>query len=87
VLAFAYRDPPRGEPVTVEQAVRVARPKGWSARLGPAIILCWGIFPSGLLRHPMLEQGARPRVVNATLTGWREQDLGSLAVPEQMPLG
>jgi hypothetical protein len=54
VLAFAYRDPRRGELVTVEQAVRVARAKTWTPRLGPATILCWGIFPSGLLRHPVV---------------------------------
>jgi hypothetical protein len=55
VLAFAYWDPRSGEPVTAEQAVRVATPREWTPRLGPATIACWGVFPSGLLRHPMLQ--------------------------------
>jgi hypothetical protein len=53
VLAFAYRDPRRGELVTVEQAVRVWRIGDWTPGRGHAQILCWGIFPSGLLRHPV----------------------------------
>jgi hypothetical protein len=38
-MAFAYRDPRRGELVTVEQTVRVARPKDWTPRWGPATIV------------------------------------------------
>lgn len=53
VLAFAYRDPRSGERVTVQQAVRVAAPGEWAPRRGPAEVLCWGLLPSGLLRHPV----------------------------------
>jgi hypothetical protein len=54
MMAFEYRDARTGELVTVEQAVRVSRPSEWTPRRGPAEIVCWGIFRSGLLRHPVL---------------------------------
>jgi ATP-dependent DNA ligase len=53
VMAFSYRDPRTGDLVTIEQAVRVSRPREWTGRRGPAEILCWGVFRSGLLRHPV----------------------------------
>jgi hypothetical protein len=52
--------PPLAALVTVEQAVRVAWAKTWTPKLGPATIICWGIFPSGLLRHPVLTAVVRP---------------------------
>jgi hypothetical protein len=52
-LLFHYRDPRRGELVTVEQAVRVSRTVDWTPGRGRAQILCGGVFPSGLLRHPV----------------------------------
>lgn len=62
VMAFAYRrDPRTGDPVTVEQAVRVAYTDNWTPRLGSGEILCWGVLRSGLLRHPVLVSGPSPK--------------------------
>ena len=36
----------------VWSAVRIAYPREWTPRRGPAEILCWGILRSGLPRHP-----------------------------------
>src|SRR5687767_9724248 len=47
------RDPRPGEPVTVEQAVRIAKPPEWTPQRGPGEIVCWGVLRSGLLRHPV----------------------------------
>jgi ATP-dependent DNA ligase len=51
VLAFAYTHPRTGGRVTVEQAVRVVGDTG-IPQPGPATVRCWGVMPSGLLRHP-----------------------------------
>jgi hypothetical protein len=37
----------------VDELVRVTDPDGWALRLGEADVLCWGILPSGRLRHPV----------------------------------
>jgi hypothetical protein len=39
---------------TIEELVRVPNPDGWELRLGEADVLCWGVLPSGQLRHPVL---------------------------------
>jgi hypothetical protein len=64
VLAFAYTDPRTAERVTVEQAVRVIGDNSIPG-LGPAAIRCWGVMPSGLLRHPDL--AVPPRSLDAGL--------------------
>jgi hypothetical protein len=37
--------------------VRVTDPDGWKLRLGAADVLCWGVLPSGRLRHPVFVEG------------------------------
>jgi len=38
---------------TIEALVRVPDPDGWKLRLSEAAVLCWGVLPSGRLRHPV----------------------------------
>jgi ATP-dependent DNA ligase len=52
MLRFCYCHPRTGELVTVRQAVRVLDPQRWSARGKRLVVRCWGVMPSGLLRHP-----------------------------------
>ena len=55
MLEFRYTHPRTGSETAARQAVRVPRGKDAPSGLGtPAQIICWGIMPSGLLRHPFL---------------------------------
>ncbi len=53
-LEFTYCHPRTGEPAAIEQAVRVPRGMPFDLRAGTgAELVCWGIMPSGMLRHPL----------------------------------
>jgi hypothetical protein len=57
VLAFRYTHPRTGADIEIRQAVRVPRDRPFDVRLGARLALvCWGVMPSGLLRHPVLGQ-------------------------------
>ena len=52
-VQLAYTHPRTGALTTIEELVRVTDPDGWALRLGEADVLCWGVLPSGRLRHPV----------------------------------
>ena len=53
-LELTYRHPRTGAQVAIEQAVRVPRGEDFSLRVGRrAELVCWGVMPSGMLRHPL----------------------------------
>jgi hypothetical protein len=52
-VQLTYTHPRTGALMTIEELVRVTNPEGWTLRLGEADVLCWGVLPSGRLRHPM----------------------------------
>jgi hypothetical protein len=55
MLAFRYTHPRTGADVEVRQAVRVPRDLPFGLRIGERLALvCWGVMPSGMLRHPLL---------------------------------
>jgi hypothetical protein len=44
--------------VEIRQAVRVPRDLTFDLKIGEFVALvCWGVMPSGLLRHPVLRAG------------------------------
>jgi len=50
--------------VQIRQAVRVVRDQPFEFRIGGhAEVVCWGVMPSGMLRHPLFSRwsGDRPR--------------------------
>ena len=53
-LDLAYRHPRTSVLIDNRQAVRVPRGDDFTARTGAhAELVCWGIMPSGMLRHPL----------------------------------
>jgi bifunctional non-homologous end joining protein LigD len=53
-LELAYTHPRTGARVEIAQTVRVPRGEPFELRIGAtADLLCWGIMPSGMLRHPL----------------------------------
>jgi hypothetical protein len=56
-VRLAYAHPRTGVLKTIEELVRVTDPEGWALQLGPADVLCWGVLPSGRLRHPVFVPG------------------------------
>jgi bifunctional non-homologous end joining protein LigD len=56
-VRLAYTHPRTGTPTSVNELVRVTDPEGWTLRLGEADVLCWGVLPSGRLRHPVFASG------------------------------
>jgi ATP-dependent DNA ligase len=55
MLAFRYMHPRTGVDVEIRQAVRVPRDLPFDLRIGAHLALvCWGVMPSGVLRHPVL---------------------------------
>jgi hypothetical protein len=55
MLAFRYTHPRTGADVAVRQEVRVPRDHPFELRIGArASLVCWGVMPSGMLRHPVL---------------------------------
>jgi ATP-dependent DNA ligase len=54
MLAFRYTHPRTGGDVEIHQAVRVPRDLPFDLTIGARLALvCWGVMPSGLLRHPV----------------------------------
>jgi hypothetical protein len=54
-LRLRYRHPRSGATTTIGELVRVPAPDTFELRKGARISLpCWGILPSGRLRHPVL---------------------------------
>jgi hypothetical protein len=54
-LAFGYTHPRTSAHVEVCQAVRVPRDVPFDLRIGECVeLVCWGVIPSGMLRHPLL---------------------------------
>ena len=54
LLALAYEHPRTGERMEIRQAVRIARDQPFELRVGArASVVCWGVMPSGMLRHPL----------------------------------
>jgi ATP-dependent DNA ligase len=61
-LTVTYTHPRTGVAATIDEMVRVREPESFAVRRGgEADVLCWGILPSGRLRHPVL-------------IGWRETE-------------
>jgi hypothetical protein len=55
MLAFRYTHPRTGADVEIRQAVRVPRDLHFDLQIGErAALVCWGVMPSGILRHPVL---------------------------------
>jgi hypothetical protein len=55
MLAFRSTHPRTGTDVEIRQAVRVPRGEPFDVKIGRcAEIVCWGVMPSGMLRHPLL---------------------------------
>ena len=55
MLAFRYAHPRIGAEVEIRQAVRVPRDLRFDLMIGERVgLVCWGVMPSGLLRHPEL---------------------------------
>jgi hypothetical protein len=53
MLDMSYVHPRRGDPVHIQQAVRIARDQPFGLTIGGrAELVCWGVMPSGMLRHP-----------------------------------
>jgi bifunctional non-homologous end joining protein LigD len=53
-LELTYQHPRTGQRIAIAQAVRVPRGEGFDLRPGArAELLCWGVMPSGMLRHPL----------------------------------
>jgi hypothetical protein len=54
-LELAYDHPRTGARVEIAQAVRIPKAAGFELSIGgQAEIVCWGVMPSGMLRHPLL---------------------------------
>jgi hypothetical protein len=58
MLELRYTHPRMGKLVAIRQAVRVPRGQPFEFQVGACVeLLCWGIMPSGMLRHPLLLAG------------------------------
>ena len=55
MLGFRYTRPRTGADEEIRQAVRVPRDLPFDLTIGGRLaLMCWGVMPSGLLRHPVL---------------------------------
>ena len=55
MLVLRYTHPRTGADVAIRQAVRVPRDLPFDLRFGERVgLVCWGVMPSGMLRHPVL---------------------------------
>jgi len=53
MLELEYAHPRTGERLKIRQAVRIARLQPFELKVGArASVVCWGVMPSGILRHP-----------------------------------
>jgi len=54
MLELRYIHPRSGATVQIRQAVRVPRDQPFELQIGErAEVVCWGVMPSGMLRHPV----------------------------------
>ena len=54
MLDIVYKHPRDGNLVEIRQAVRVRRDERFTLLQGRrAELVCWGVMPSGMLRHPL----------------------------------
>ena len=54
MLELAYKHPRTGKRTVIKQAVRIARQQPFELNVGTrASLVCWGVMPSGMLRHPL----------------------------------
>jgi hypothetical protein len=54
MLELEYAHPRTGERIAIRQAVRIARQQPFELRMGARVsLVCWGVMPSGMLRHPL----------------------------------
>lgn len=54
-LTLTYTHPRTGVAATIDETVRVGEPDSFVVhREAEADVRCWGILPSGRLRHPVL---------------------------------
>jgi ATP dependent DNA ligase domain len=54
MLDIAYRHPRDGKIVEIRQAIRIRRDEPFTLQAGErAELVCWGVMPSGMLRHPL----------------------------------
>jgi hypothetical protein len=57
---IAYTHPRDGKLVEIRQALRIRRDEPFSLREGErAELVCWGVMPSGMLRHPLFVRWLR----------------------------
>ena len=56
-VRLACTHPRTGALTTIDELVRVTDPEGWALHLSEADVLCWGVLPSGRLRHPVFVSG------------------------------
>ena len=55
MLEFRFTHPRTGADAEVRQVVRVPRGLPFTLRISePVVLVCWGVMPSGMLRHPVL---------------------------------
>ena len=54
MLDIAHKHPRDGKPIQIRQAIRIRRDEPFALSAGEqAELLCWGVMPSGMLRHPL----------------------------------
>jgi hypothetical protein len=54
MLELGYTHPRHDSTVEIRQAVRLRRDEGFTLDKGRrAELVCWGVMPSGMLRHPL----------------------------------
>ena len=62
MLELAYKHPRTGKRMQIRQAVRIARDQPFELKVGMrASLVCWGVMPSGMLRHPLFLAWSRDR--------------------------
>jgi hypothetical protein len=60
MLELRYKHPRDDRAIEIRQAVRVRRDaEAFALRVGEqAELVCWGVMPSGMLRHPLFVRWA-----------------------------
>ena len=60
ILELAYTHPRTRKRTVIKQAIRIARQQPFALNVGNrASVVCWGVMPSGMLRHPLFLSGPR----------------------------
>ena len=58
MLELAYKHPRTGKRTQIRQAVGIARQQPFELKVGAeASVMCWGVMPSGMLRHRCFSVG------------------------------